>query len=140
MDGERPGTHNDKDKKTDPHEGAVGEIDRPNRKQKQVQGNFDFLTELHSTESHRAGSLASHIFQVSDNHYNPETLKSNARRDRQLELVKAQATPETFELYDKYQQSVHGDQPGKNSMASFRRFLCSHPLGVSSEVIYLRDV
>jgi hypothetical protein len=80
MDGERPGTPNDKDKKTDPQEGAVGEIDRPNRKQKQIQGNFDFLTELHSTESHIAGSSATHIFQVSDNRYNPQTPKSNARR------------------------------------------------------------
>lgn len=75
LDGEQPGTPNDKDMKTDPKEEPVGGIDRPNRKQKQFQGNFDFLTELHSTESRRAGSSASHIFQVSDVHHIPETLE-----------------------------------------------------------------
>jgi arginine-tRNA-protein transferase len=46
-------------------------------------------------------------------------------------LVPATATPETFELYKRYQVSVHKDKPSEITMRGFERFLCNSPLGVS---------
>ncbi|KAL1411670.1 Arginyl-tRNA--protein transferase 1 [Vanrija albida] len=47
----------------------------------------------------------------------------------ELEFVPAESTDETFALYKRYQMAVHNDGPGKNSVASFSRFLCDSPLG-----------
>lgn len=49
----------------------------------------------------------------------------------QTELVPAVATPGSFELYKRYQISVHQDKPEKLNMRGFRRFLCDSPLIVS---------
>lgn len=46
-------------------------------------------------------------------------------------LTPATATPETFELYKKYQVSVHKDKPSQVSMRGFSRFLCDSPISVS---------
>lgn len=43
----------------------------------------------------------------------------------------AAATPERFKLYERYQEIIHKDRPGKNTMSGFNRFLCRSPLGVS---------
>ena len=49
-------------------------------------------------------------------------------------MVPAKATPETFELYKKYQVSVHNDKPEKVTMRGFSRFLCDSPLGVCPDL------
>lgn len=77
----------------------------------QPQPTRDFLASVHAPEYAQAGSSAAHRFEV--------------------KLVPAKATQEAFELYDRYQISVHGDKPGHNSMTGFQRFLCRNPLGVS---------
>jgi len=96
---------------------------------------FDFLEELHAPEWDNAGPDAAHRFEVSPNLARPLHQVSGSYNRvsilDQIRLVKAEATPETFALYDKYQQAVHGDKPGKNTMSSFKRFLCKNPLGVS---------
>ncbi|KAG7562710.1 hypothetical protein FFLO_01870 [Filobasidium floriforme] len=80
-----------------------------NQNNKNKNKPFDFPEELHAPEWINGGPAAAHQFEI--------------------RLVKAEATPETFALYDKYQQAVHGDKPGKNTMSSFKRFLCKNPLG-----------
>lgn len=71
----------------------------------------DFLATVHAPEISQAGPSVAHRYEV--------------------ELVPAKPTKEAFELYDKYQISVHGDKPGHNSLTGFNRFLCRNPLGVS---------
>ena len=46
----------------------------------------------------------------------------------QLELVPAKSTAATYDLYKRYQISVHNDPPSKVSERGFRRFLCDSPL------------
>ncbi len=48
----------------------------------------------------------------------------------QVKLVPAKATQESFDLYDRYQQGIHHDAPGKNTLDSFDNFLCDNPLSV----------
>ncbi|KAI9179403.1 Arginyl-tRNA--protein transferase 1 [Blastocladiella emersonii ATCC 22665] len=47
------------------------------------------------------------------------------------ELELASCTPAKFALYDAYQQAVHGDAPGKNTVKSFTRFLVTSPLNAN---------
>ncbi|WVO16555.1 hypothetical protein L204_104234 [Cryptococcus depauperatus] len=44
----------------------------------------------------------------------------------ETELVPAQATQESFQLYKSYQISIHKDEPEDCNMESFDRFLCSN--------------
>lgn len=50
------------------------------------------------------------------------------KTDEQTELRPAKCTPETYELYRRYQIAVHGDTPDKVTMRGFTRFLCDSPL------------
>lgn len=56
----------------------------------------------------------------------------------QTVLVPAKATPETFDLYKRYQVAVHKDKPSQVSMRGFSRFLCDSPIGVSPLPSYPR--
>jgi arginyl-tRNA---protein transferase len=52
-----------------------------------------------------------------------------------VETVKAESTPERYQLYKKYQIAVHGDAPSKITPTGFKRFLVDSPLFNSSSDI-----
>jgi arginine-tRNA-protein transferase len=80
---------------------------------------YDYIKELHATE-------------------HPFAILAGERPAVQYEvsLVPAAATTERFELYKRYQEAVHNDKPGKNTISGFNRFLCKNPLGVSELYMY----
>lgn len=82
-------------------------------KQPQTQP-YDYIKELHATEYSSAMSPGE---------------KPAVRYE--VTLVPAAAAMERFELYKRYQEAVHNDKPGKNTISGFNRFLCKNPLGVS---------
>ncbi|WVR04640.1 hypothetical protein IAU60_001651 [Kwoniella sp. DSM 27419] len=83
-------------------------------------GVDDVFDELHAFEAGQPGaSTGKHRFET--------------------QLVNAEPTAETFELYKAYQVSVHKDKPGECSMRGFSRFLCGDVL-TRSPVRYNQDV
>ncbi|KAJ9121117.1 hypothetical protein QFC24_004790 [Naganishia onofrii] len=90
--------------------------EKPKGKQKSNKANvnapFDYTQELRATEYNvatTAGIDPSVCYEVT--------------------LVPAVATSERFKLYERYQEVIHKDRPGKNSISGFDRFLCRNPLG-----------
>jgi arginine-tRNA-protein transferase len=67
--------------------------------------------------------------QPSKRHEAQEIKAQNELKPRRLTIktVPAACTEEKFQLFDKYQQKIHGDKPGTNSPKSFTRFLCQNP-------------
>ena len=113
-------------------DGKVGV--KPRSGKGKANQHFDFLEEIHAPEFAQAGSTAKHRFEVSYPTYIPQmeiTLFRILTPHKQVKLVPAKATQESFKLYDRYQVAVHGDKSGKNTIGSFSRFLCKNPLGVS---------
>ncbi|KAI5454117.1 Arginyl-tRNA--protein transferase 1 [Naganishia albida] len=84
---------------------------KQNSKQPQTQP-YDYIKELHATEYSSAMSPGE---------------KPAVRYE--VTLVPAAAAMERFELYKRYQEAVHNDKPGKNTISGFNRFLCKNPLG-----------
>ena len=52
----------------------------------------------------------------------------NPCHELKMEMVKPENTTERYELYRKYQISVHGDEPSKITQSGFSRFLVDSPL------------
>ncbi|WWD21514.1 hypothetical protein CI109_106000 [Kwoniella shandongensis] len=83
-------------------------------------GQRDVLRELHAFEvGYEDSGEAVHRFET--------------------QLVPAKATKETFELYKRYQISVHKDEPGECTMRGFGRFLCSTTL-ITTPIKYAEGV
>ena len=56
------------------------------------------------------------------------THSGNPCHELKMEMVKPENTTERYELYRKYQISVHGDEPSKITQSGFSRFLVDSPL------------
>lgn len=56
----------------------------------------------------------------------------------EVRLLDPYITEEKFQLYKKYQQSVHGDSPESVTKPSLKRFLCSNPFKQASGITYER--
>ncbi|WWC59491.1 uncharacterized protein I303_102047 [Kwoniella dejecticola CBS 10117] len=81
-------------------------------KGKNNSGKQDILDELHSRE---VG-------------YIPHDEEVHLAHSFKTQLVPAQATKETFELYKAYQIAIHKDKPETVTMRGFDRFLCGSTL------------
>ncbi|KAJ9105304.1 hypothetical protein QFC21_001672 [Naganishia friedmannii] len=107
LEGNKPG-----DQETNAQQSA----EKPKGKQKTNKANtntsFDYTQELRATE-HDAATGAG--------------IEPSVRYE--VSLVPAVATTERFKLYERYQEAIHKDRPGKNTMSGFDRFLCRNPLG-----------
>jgi arginyl-tRNA---protein transferase len=91
---------------------------KPNKSQRQVRRRMErFLT---TGDVH----VATHVGCVDS----AEAGDANGNNRLQVETVKAKFTRETFELYRKYQISVHRDDPDKVTEEGFTSFLCDSPL------------
>ena len=58
-------------------------------------------------------------------------LRPNDSVLRKCILEPASLTNDKFQLYDRYQQDIHHDEPGENTERSFCRFLVESPLVAS---------
>ena len=62
----------------------------------------------------------------------PTAAVASAPLVHQLSVTEVPAvyTEEAFQLYSRYQQAVHGDEPAKLTPSSYTRFLCHSTLTV----------
>lgn len=90
-----------------------------------TKGEWDFITELRAYEE-GYHELGVHSYTVS---YRLPRFWYTADH-YQTELVPAKMTEETYDLYKRYQISVHKDLPEGVTTRGFSRFLCESPLGV----------
>jgi arginine-tRNA-protein transferase len=68
-----------------------------------------------------------------------EAIKLSEKNDRfKIMLLDPKITEEKFQLYKKYQQSIHKDDPESVTRNSLKRFLCSNPFNQKSRISYER--
>lgn len=68
-----------------------------------------------------------------------EAIKLSEKSDQfEIRLLDPKITEEKFQLYRKYQQLIHKDDPESVTRGSFKRFLCSNPFHQKSHISYER--
>ena len=83
---------------------------------------FQLDYEVHLTEEHRALPK-----EVKQNKSKPRLKYSTCQVNFKVKILPATFTEEKFELYRKYQITIHGDLPGEVTPDGFKNFLCSNP-------------